>query len=479
MTRAPRPSSLAIDAYHLTTLCAHADAGRLDHRVDMAFFFRKLPAHRNFVLFCGLRQVIEHARAMALDADEIRTIETDPVIGPAVAARPAVLERLRGLDGFEGDIDGMAEGEVAFAGPAYRTGGEPLEILGRHVVLYEPLLQVHTDMTRSKLVETPWLSRINHLSMVASKAARVVLAAKGRPVIEFGQRRTHPEAAADASYAAWIAGCHATSNMLAAERYGIPATGTMDHFFVQSEERDGVPPAESERLAFRRFYEAFPEHAILLVDTYDTERGIRNAVEATGGRLAGIRLDSNVSPETVRRARKLLDDLGASRARIVVSDRLDEYRVGPLADAGADAFGVGERIVCSPDAAAGIGAVAKIVRNGYGRDTMKLSPGKISIPGRIQVVRYDDHDLLATQDETTPPGGTPLYHPLWRGRSPVGPATEDPATARRRAQERLAALPAHLRGPATDHGRPFPLVVSDALVDRIHAEVQAILGRDA
>ncbi len=473
------PESLAIDAYHVTTLCALADEGRLDHRVDMAFFFRKLPEHRNFVLFCGLRQIVEHARAMALGPDDLAVLDRDPVIGPALRARPALRERLENLRGFEGEIFGLPEGQVAFAGPAYRTGGERLVVLGRPVTLYEPLLQVHTDMVRAKLIETPWLSRINHLSMVASKAARVVLAARGRPVIEFGQRRTHPEAAADASYAAWIAGCDATSNLLAAKRYGIPATGTMDHFFVQCAERDDAPPATTEREAFAAFHRAFPDHAVLLVDTYDTERGIRSAVRATGGKLAGIRIDSAVAPETIRRARALLDELGAPKARIVVSDRLDEYRVGPLAEAGADAEGVGERIVCSPDAAAGIGAVAKIVRNGYGRPTMKLAPGKLSIPGRVQVVRYADHDLLATWDEATPAGGTPLLEPLWRGDAPVGAATEPAEAARRRARRALDALPPHLAGVETDHGRPWPLVVSDALAARIDGEVRAITGSPA
>lgn len=471
---APR-DTLAIDAYQLTTLVAHADAGRLAHQLAMAFFFRRLPRERNYVVLAGLRQILAHAAAMRFDATDLAFLKIHPQLGPAFASRPDLWKALEAMDGFHGDIDGLPEGTLAFAGPAVRTGGERFLVENTQVTVYTPLLQVTTDMLRAKLIETPWLSSINHGAMVASKAARVVSAAAGRPVFEFGQRRTHGAAAADASYAAYVAGCAGTSNLLAMKTWGVPASGTMDHFAVQAAEREDALPVETEREAFAALYAAFP-NVTLLVDTYDTPRGIRVAVAATKGRLAGIRLDSNVTPESIEQARQLLDSLGAPHAKILVSDGLDEHRVAVCRAAGADGFGVGENITCVPDAATGVGCVAKVIVNGYGKITMKLSKGsgKATLPGRLQVYRFDDHDLLATQEEAAPAGGTPLLVPLWRGDRPLpGPATEDVAVARARAAAGILALPAHLRALAVDHGKPWPLVVSDALAARILACVSA------
>src|SRR5690349_18184096 len=224
--------TLGIDAYQLTTLLTHADEGRLDQEVTMCFFFRRMPAHRGFVVFSGLRRILEHAAQMSLDQTELDTLEGHSAIGPALRARPEVVARLRGLRGFRGSIDAMPEGSVAFAGPASRTDGTALIVAGAPLSIYTPLLQVRTDLLRAKLLETPWLGFVNHMSMVASKAARVVLAAGGRSVMEFGQRRTHPAAALDASWAAWVAGISSTSNVAAFARWGITTTGTMDHFAI-------------------------------------------------------------------------------------------------------------------------------------------------------------------------------------------------------------------------------------------------------
>ena len=456
--------TLTIDAYQLTTLIAHADAGRTEAAMAMAFFFRKLPRNRNYVLFCGLRQIFEHAAAMRFDDGDLEMLLADPLLGPPLAQRPALVAALRALDGFEGEIDALPEGTPAFAGPALRTDGRPFTVGETRIGIYTPLLQVRTDLLRAKLIETPWLGRINHLSMVASKAARIVEAARGKPVLELGARRTHPAAAVDASYAAWLAGCAATSNLAARRRWGVPIAGTMDHFFVQATEQVGEKWPESERAAFAQFYRAFPASAIMLVDTYATEDGIRHAVEATGGRLTGVRLDSTVTPETVARARQLLDELGAPHAQILVSDGLDELRVAQLA--GADGYGVGENITCSPDAAVGIGAVAKLTVNGYGKLTMKLArgTGKATLPGELQVHRFADHDLVALADEPVASKGRKLLQPAWRGRAPVSPPT--PAEARAYALAQIAALPPALRAlePAA---HPWPLVASDGLVAKV------------
>ncbi|HUS67363.1 MAG TPA: hypothetical protein VMZ28_22650, partial [Kofleriaceae bacterium] len=437
--------------------------------LGMAFFFRKLPRGRNYVVFCGLRSLVEQAAQLGFDEPELRALAAHPLLGPALSAHPEVLAALRAIDGFEGEIDALPEGTLAFAGPALRTDGRPLLASDLPVCVYTPLMQVRTDMVRAKLIETPWLGRINYLSMVASKAARVVDAAGGKPVLEFGARRAHPAAAVDAAYAAYVAGCSATSNLAAYLRYGVPATGTMDHFFVQSAEEAGLSCADSERRAFAGFAATFPAAATLLVDTYDTERGIRHAVEATSGKLTGIRLDSNVNPESVARARRQLDALGAPHVKIFVSDGLDEHKVRALSGV-ADGFGVGENITCSPDSATGVGAVAKVIVNGYGKVTMKISrgSGKATLPGELQVYRYADHDLVALAGEAAPSGGRPLLAPVWRGRAPVAELPRLDAT-RAYVRAQLEALPAPVRAlePAPVAAGGWRLVASDGLVDKI------------
>lgn len=466
-------ATLGIDAYQITTLLTHEAEGRRQQDVSMAFFFRRMPRNRAFVVFAGLRRVLEHARAMKLDAADIDALLEHPAIGPVLTKQPALLEALRAIDGFRGSIDAMPEGSLAFAGPACRTDGGPLLVSGEPLSIYTPMLQVRTDMVRAKLIETPWLGFVNHLSMVASKAARVVLAARGKQVMEFGQRRTHPDAALDATYAAWVGGVTATSNLAAWAKWRIPATGTMDHFAVQASEKPGETRDQAEKGFFEAYARTFGGAPVtMLVDTYDTERGIRNAVEATRAAnipLFGIRIDSNVTPASITRARALLRELGSPHTRIYVSDALDEERVCELAEL-ADGFGVGENIVCSPDAAAGIGAVAKLVVNGYGALTMKVAKGtgKATLPGELQVHRFADHDLVSLASEPSPGGRSrPVLVPVWRGDGPVGRPAE-PNEARERARAEIAALPEPLRTfgkSATTAKRK--LVASDALVREI------------
>jgi nicotinate phosphoribosyltransferase len=252
----------------------------------------------------------------------------------------------------------------------------------------------------------------------------------------------------------------------------------MDHFAIQAAERPGMTRAESERHFFKAYQDTFPGvPTTMLIDTYDTERGIRHAVEATDRQLGAIRIDSNVSPESVQRACKLLAELGAPQTKIYVSDGLDEGRVEELRDL-VDGFGIGENIVCSPDSAVGVGAVAKLVVNGYGAITMKVAKGtgKATLPGELQVWRYPDHDLVALQKEPAPGGGRAMLLPVWRGDSAL--AKDDAKTAlnaaRTVAKEEMDTLSPDLRAIAKGEAKR-KLVASDALVleiERLVSEVR-------
>ena len=461
-----------IDLYQLTSLVPHWDAGRADDRVCMAFFSRRLPKHvhtgeiaRRHLLFAGLQRCLDHLEHARFDAARIDALQAHPMLGPALRARPDLVERLRGWR-FRGTVRAPAEGTLLSAGPAHRLSGERLVVGDVRPAAYCPYLVVDTDLLSAKLIETPLLSVINHMTMVASKAARVVRAASAlgdRAVLEFGSRRTHPAAAVDAAVAAYIAGCAATSNVEAHATHGVPVSGTMDHFAVQAWEREGVPRHETEEAFFRAFHEAFPGADVLLVDTYDTfgERtGIRSAVRAAG-QPAGIRLDSNLTRDNVWRARRLLDEPAATETRIYVSGGMDEHAIAALGDAPVDGYGIGERIVTSPDAPVGVGAVGKISMVGD-RPSMKLSrgSGKATLPGRLQCWRTPDGDVVGLVGESV--DGEPLLQPVW---------DEDG----RRPAPALSAVRAHAARQLDTVGRTDapPIRVTDALAALVERCVAA------
>lgn len=467
-----------IDLYQLTSLVTHHAANHAADRVVMTFFSRRLPKReadgepaRAFLLWVGLRRCLEHLERARIDDVSLEILKVHPVLGPALRRHPDLVHALRDWR-FRGVVRAPAEGTVITAGRAVRTDGTRLEANGVAPSAYVPYLEIETDLLSAKLIETPLLSWINHQTMVASKAVRIVRAARlagpDRTVLEFGTRRTHPEAAIDAAYAAFVAGVHATSNVAAHVRHGIPVSGTMDHFAVQAWERPGVPVHETEEAFFRAFHETYPDDDTLLVDTYDTfgERtGLRAAVRATGRGPKAIRIDSSVSRETVHRARVLLDSLGAAHTRITISGGLDEDAIAALGDAPVDGYGIGERIVTSPDAPVGVGAVAKlsVVRD---RPTMKLSrgSGKATLPGRLQVWRQRGQgDLVSLEGEYH--AGEPLLHVVWDEHGPrPGPTL---AETRAYAAQQLAALPDAAWVP-----RELSVRVSDPL-----AELVATLAR--
>ncbi len=467
------PAATHIDLYQLSSFVAHWDAGLAQTPVTMSFFSRRLPRDleknpaRGYLLWVGLRRCLQWLADARFDAPRIETLCAHPMLGPALQARPALVKALEQWR-FRGAIDAPPEGTPLFAGRATTMDGTLIDVDGVRPSAQTPYLVVQTDLLSAKLIETPLLSIINHMTMVGSKASRVVAAAGDRAVLEFGQRRTHPEAAVDAAYAAYIAGCAGTSNVEAHHRYGVPVLGTMDHFAIQSWEKDGVPRHETEGAFFSAFHHAYPDHSVLLVDTYDSYgplTGIPAAVKATNGKLAGIRLDSLISAENITRARQMLDALGAPQAKIVVSGGMDENSIAALGDAPADAFGVGERIVTSPDAPVGVGAVGKLCTVD-GRPTMKLSrgSGKATLPGRVQVFRDGGVDRVVRLGETAP--GRPLLEPVWDvdGPRPLPSA----AAVRDHALAAVAALPASAREP-----RVVKVPVSDALAQLIKDLVEA------
>ncbi|HHH30762.1 MAG TPA: nicotinate phosphoribosyltransferase [Polyangiaceae bacterium] len=468
-----------IDLYQLTSLVAHHAAGHSDDPVVMSFFSRRLPRDvatgrpvRGLLLFAGLGRCLDHLERARFDGPRIDALLAHPMLGPALARQPELVERLRAWR-FSGAIRAPREGTPLVAGAAIRLDGTPLAVDGVYPAAYCPYLEVETDLLSAKLIETPLLSTINHMTMVASKALRVVRAARaqgsGRSVLEFGTRRTHPAAAIDAAIAAYVAGCSATSNVEAYASHGVPVSGTMDHFAIQAWERDGVPRHQTEEAFFRAFHELFPGRDVLLVDTYDTfgaQTGIRAAVAATDSAgPAGIRLDSALTRENIQRARRLLDELGATQTRIYVSGGMDEHKIAELGDVPIDGYGIGERIVTSPDAPVGVGAVGKLseVR---GQPTMKLSrgSGKATLPGRLQVWRTASVDRVGRLGEDHP--GEPLLEPVWTrqgGRLP-GPSLDE---VRAHAARSVAALP-----PEALLDRQAKLQISDALARLVEACIE-------
>ena len=362
---------------------------------------------------------------------------------------------------FTGQVEAMPEGTVAFAG--------------------EPLLRVTAPRIEAQLVETLLLNQLNFQTAIATKAARLVLAAgngtpgAGGEVVDFSPRRDHGiDAAMKAARSAAIAGATGTSNLAAAMRYGLEPVGTMAHSYVLS--------FPDEPSAFRAFMQDAPGNAVMLVDTFDTLAGVRHAIQAardTGVPLKGVRLDSGDLLALSRAARTLLDDAGMHDTRIVASGDLDERQIGALVAAGApiEVWGVGTDLGTSRDSPT-VGGVFKLVADapaGSGwRPVAKRSPAKATLPGPKQVFRriHDGimvEDVLAVADE--PLEGRPLLAAAMRdGRLEL----DDGLSAlRARATAELAALPHDLRTPAQPPASPYPVRLSPRLL-KLTAAVQAI-----
>jgi nicotinate phosphoribosyltransferase len=384
-------------------------------QATFSLFVRQLPTDRGFLVAAGLDDCLAFLETLRFSPDDLAYLRAVP----GFAERDLdAFARLR----FSGDVWAVPEGRVVFAD--------------------EPILEVTAPLAEAQLVETYLLNQVSFQTAIASKAARVRLAAGDRPVVDFSFRRTQgPEAAIAVARACAIVGFAGTSNVEAARRFGLTPVGTMAHSYVQA--------FESEAEAFEAFAADFPTATTLLVDTYDTLDGVATAARLIGerglGGNVGIRLDSGDLATLAREARRLLDDAGLQEVRIMASGSLDEYAIVELVAAGApiDAFGVGTKMGVSADAPY-LDSVYKLVAYA-GRPVMKLSPAKATEPGRKQVFRRMpiDGDVVGLRDEDPPPDTLPLLESAMVGGRRVPSAGL--AAARERFERDLEALPGAAR----------------------------------
>lgn len=431
------PSALLVDLYELTMMQAYWKQ-EIEGRATFDLFVRRLPPERNFLLAVGLETALELLEELRFTSEELEYLDG---IGIFERGFLDLLESFR----FSGDVDAMAEGTVAFA--------------------REPLLRVTGPILEAQFFESLLMNQFHVQTMLASKAARVVLAAGDRRVVDFGLRRMHGvDSAVAGARAYWIAGFGGTSNVLAGWLFGIPVVGTMAHSFVQCH--------DSELEAFRSFVATYPE-TVLLVDTYDTLSGVDHVVELAaelGGEFSvrGIRLDSGDLVKLSRAARGRLDKAGLTGVQVFASGNLDERRVAALLGAGApiDAFGIGTRLGTSEDAP-NLDLVYKLAELDD-RPLLKLSTAKSTLPGVKQVWRRiaDDGtivgDVIGLDDEDL--AGVPLLAPKMRAGRRLESGREELAAIRKRAARELGSLPPSIRA-LTPAEPPYPVEISEALLD--------------
>ncbi|MFA5787313.1 MAG: nicotinate phosphoribosyltransferase [Actinomycetota bacterium] len=433
------------DLYQLTMVEAYLASGLADKLASYELFFRAPPDGCSFAVAAGLEPALDFLESLRFDPEDLDYLRK---LGHF---SDATIDYLAGLR-FSGEVWAVPEGTIVFAG--------------------EPLLRVTARLPEAQLAETGLLNLINFQTLVATAAARLVRSAGGRDVVEFGLRRAQgPDGGLSASRASYLGGCVSTSNVEAGLRYGIPVAGTQAHAFIMAF------PSEIE--AFRAYAARYPDSCVLLVDTYDTlASGVPNAVKvgrelaAAGHDLRGIRLDSGDMDVLSRAARKMMDEAGLTRCRILASGDLTEGRVRALVEAGApiDIFGVGTWLVAGGDDRA-LGGVFKLVEVG-GKPVLKVSsdPFKATLPGCKQIWRGPGpSDTLGFSDEEHT--GAVLLEPVMRDgrRLRRPPALPD---VRRACVAAWHMLPDAFFSP----GHPEPLRLSDRLASARDELVAQALG---
>ncbi len=426
---------LLTDLYQLTML-----HGYFEHRMEATavfeLFVRKLPEDRNFLIAAGLEQAVEFLEGLRFEPEALAWLRQS---GHFSAAFLEALGRLR----FAGDLDALPEGTVVFAN--------------------EPLLRVVAPLPEAQLVESRLINLLNFETLIASKAARLRIAAPDRLLVDFGLRRAHgAEAGLLGARAAYLGGLDGTATVLAGMRYGIPLYGTMAHSFIQAHEDEG--------LAFEHFALAQPDNVVLLIDTYDTEQAARKVV-ALGRRLASrgivikaVRIDSGDLAVHARRVRAILDAGGLTEVTVFASGDLDEYSLARYTRAAIpiDGYGIGTRLSTSADAPY-LNSVYKLTEYA-GRPRLKRSEEKATLPGRKQVYRrYGsegrmERDILTLAEAQAE--GEPLLRPVLRAGRRVAPLPSL-AEVRRHAREQLERLPAALR--SLDAAPRYPVEIAPVL----------------
>jgi nicotinate phosphoribosyltransferase len=440
----PSSSPLTTDLYELNMIQAYLDRGETGEAV-FEFFVRRLPARRGFLLAAGLEDALDYLETLQFSKSEIDWLKSTGRF------RQNLLDFLAAFR-FSGDVHAIPEGSVCFAN--------------------EPLIRVTAPLPQAQLVETRLINILHYQTLIASKAARMVLAAPGKILSDFGLRTAHgAEAGLYSPRASYIAGFAGAANVEAGERYGLPIVGTMAHSFVQVH--------DDEMQAFENFARARPEGVILLIDTYDTEQGARKVVElaprlkADGIAIRGVRIDSGDLIAMSKKVRAILDAGRLQDVIILVSGGINEDVLMTMRAQAApiDGFGIGVNLAASVDVPA-LDCAYKL-QEYAGKPKRKLSEGKATWPGRKQVWRaYDANgrmcgDILSLEDDTQP--GEPLVLPVMRAGKRIAPAPTL-AAIRERAARDLARLPEPLA--RLELGADYPVKVADALT-ALAAEIDA------
>jgi nicotinate phosphoribosyltransferase len=353
--------ALLTDQYELTMISAALKDGTAGRRCVFEVFARRLPTGRRYGVAAGQGRLTELIRDFRFTGADVDFLRKSHILDDSTAQWLADYR-------FTGDIDGYAEGELFFPG--------------------SPIMTVAGTFAECVVLETLILSVLNHDSAIAAAAARMVTAARGRPIIEMGSRRTHEDAAVAAARAAYLAGFASTSNLAAGARYGLPTTGTSAHAFTLL--HDDEPAAFASQVA------ALGKNTTLLVDTYDIAQGIRNAIAVAGPDLRAIRIDSGDLSVLAQHSRELLDSLGATETKIVVSGDMDEYAIAALAAEPVDMYGAGTAVVTGSGSATA-GLVYKLVEVD-GRPVVKRSENKATVGGRKTAIRRHKPTGTATEE---------------------------------------------------------------------------------
>jgi nicotinate phosphoribosyltransferase len=431
----PATSPLLTDLYELNMIQAYLDRGE-DKEAVFEFFVRRLPARRGFMIAAGLDDALDYLETLQYSKADIDWLKRTGRF------RQNLLDYLAAFR-FTGDVHAMPEGSVCFPN--------------------EPLLRITAPLPQAQLVETRLINIMHFQTLIASKAARMVLATPGKILSDFGLRTAHgAEAGLFSARASYIAGFAGAANVLAGERYGVPIVGTMAHSFVQVH--------DDEMEAFENFARARPEGVILLIDTYDTEAGARKVVELAprlkkdGISIRGVRIDSGDLIEMARKVRHILDGGSLKDVIILVSGGINEDVLQRMKAESApiDGFGIGVNLAASIDVPAF--DCAYKLQEYAGKPKRKLSEGKATWPGRKQVWRDYDHngrmcrDTLSVEDDQK--SGEPLIVPAMRGGKRIAPSPTL-AQIRERAARDLARLPEPLR--QLNEGASYPVMVAEEL----------------